>query len=98
MVSVIILIIVFAVIAFLGGLKYKELLSKVANLEARVKEDQGLDEAPTILDVSPKAVNARRHDADYNDEDSAVIKVKTRAEIEKDKDRKLNDYVAHYKE
>lgn len=91
MASFIILVVVFAVIAFLGGVKYRELNDKIKQLQENTEDD---DETP-FVDVSPKAVNQRIHDSN-RDQESAVITAKTPQQIKAEKEAKLNAFLDNY--
>ena len=97
MANLIILVVVFAVIAFLGGVKYKNLNDKLNTLIEQKKEDNYLEEQPTILDVTPQAVSKRLHSTDFNEEESAIVKIRSPEEMRKDKERAISEQIAHLK-
>ena len=97
---------VLCVFAFTLGRYIQRLKDNITGLGNSVKELQdelslgNEDEESAIVDISPKAIEKREHDSNYkrpDPDDSAVIKMKTRGELEKEKEAALDKLVGQYK-
>lgn len=90
----IILFVVLAFLGFLAGLKYRSLTDKIKNLEEKVDEEE--DNETPFVDVSPKAVAKRIHDSTRDDEESAVIKIKSPEQLRREKEAEANQLLDNF--